>query len=232
MELVIQILMLFILIACTIKLSFWKWWQSLIFGLLCATFIVWGYEYAILQSKTQIADYLNNAVMKQNMAVVITLEAALGIAFCITSLKQLTGKRKQRWMSILHFYPSLLIFPTLFYVLTQFIFNLSGTSFSVTAYSLAIVIAISLPLLSRLFALLFNEYEFRLEIYFLVSLFIAIMGLITTASSDVVYVTTKQTFNLKAIGLALAIFSFAFALGYVWNRKKWSIKKKLKNKWK
>ena len=74
MELVISILILFILVNCLLKLSFWKGWQAALFGLICGIFITATYPVAILQSKTQLADYLQNTVALQNMAVIITLE--------------------------------------------------------------------------------------------------------------------------------------------------------------
>ena len=88
MELVISILILFILVNCLLKLSFWKGWQAALFGLICGIFITATYPVAILQSKTQLADYLQNTVALQNMAVIITLEAVV----CIAGMVRATGK--------------------------------------------------------------------------------------------------------------------------------------------
>ncbi|MFR7824800.1 MAG: hypothetical protein ACLU30_17610 [Odoribacter splanchnicus] len=49
MELVISILILFILVNCLLKLSFWKGWQAALFGLICGIFITATYPVAILQ---------------------------------------------------------------------------------------------------------------------------------------------------------------------------------------
>ena len=91
MELVISILILFILVNCLLKLSFWKGWQAALFGLICGIFITATYPVAILQSKTQLADYLQNTVALQNMAVIITLEAVVCFAYCVAVLRP-TGK--------------------------------------------------------------------------------------------------------------------------------------------
>ena len=88
MELVISILILFILVNCLLKLSFWKGWQAALFGLICGIFITATYPVAILQSKTQLADYLQNTVALQNMAVIITLEAVV----CFAGMVRPTGK--------------------------------------------------------------------------------------------------------------------------------------------
>ncbi|MEO5108221.1 hypothetical protein ABH015_23800, partial [Bacteroides ovatus] len=76
MELIIHILMLFIVINCSFKLSFWKLWQTVIYSLIAGLFVAGTWQYAILQSKTQIADYLQNTEALQNMAIIITLESA------------------------------------------------------------------------------------------------------------------------------------------------------------
>ena len=92
MELVISILILFILVNCLLKLSFWKGWQAALFGLICGIFITATYPVAILQSKTQLADYLQNTVALQNMAVIITLEAVVCFAYCVAGMVRPTGK--------------------------------------------------------------------------------------------------------------------------------------------
>ena len=76
MELIIHILMLFIVINCSFKLSFWKLWQTVIYSLIAGLFVAGTWQYAILQSKTQIADYLQNTEALQNMAIIITLSCA------------------------------------------------------------------------------------------------------------------------------------------------------------
>ena len=98
MELVISILILFILVNCLLKLSFWKGWQAALFGLICGIFITATYPVAILQSKTQLADYLQNTVALQNMAVIITLEAVVCFAYCVAVLRGWFGQQEKWWV--------------------------------------------------------------------------------------------------------------------------------------
>ena len=93
MELIIHILMLFIVINCSFKLSFWKLWQTVIYSLIAGLFVAGTWQYAILQSKTQIADYLQNTEALQNMAIIITLESALCFGYCVAFLRGLYGGR-------------------------------------------------------------------------------------------------------------------------------------------
>lgn len=232
MELIIQILMLFIVINCIIKLSFWKPWQALVFGLICAVFIIWSCEYAILQSKTQLTDYLKNIRVMQDSAVLVTVESAICFAFCFAALRNMFGKKIKRWIQPLYWYPSLLVFPVLFYILTQIIFAMPGINFTTISYLLAAGVLIALPALSYLVRYLYPEKELRLEVYFLVSLFVCIMGLITTVDGNVTYAAVEEPLNVKALLLSISLFVVTFLMGYVWNKVKWIIRqrKELKRK--
>ncbi len=228
MELIIQILMVFIIINCILKLSFRSLWQSILFGAICAVFIIWTKEYAIMQSKTQIADYLKNRTALQNTAVLVTAESAICFAFCFAALRNMFGKRVKRWLIPLYWYPSLLIFPVLFYILTQTIFSLSGTDFDTIAYAIAGITFVVIPIAAYSIRLLIPEDELCLEVHFLVSLFVCILGLLTTVNGDVTYAAVKEPVNFKALGLSLGLFVVTFVIGYVWNKIKWSIRQKKK----
>ena len=101
MELIIHILMLFIVINCSFKLSFWKLWQTVIYSLIAGLFVAGTWQYAILQSKTQIADYLQNTEALQNMAIIITLESALCFGYCVAFLRGLYGKKNLWWAGLI-----------------------------------------------------------------------------------------------------------------------------------
>jgi len=226
MELIIQILMLFIIVNCFLKLSFWKPWQAAIFSLTCAIFVIASCQFAILQSKTQLADYLKNTKVMQDAAVLITIESAICFAFCFAALREMFGKKIKRWVQPLYWYPSVLIFPVLFYILTQIIFAMPGTDFTVISYLLAGGVFIGLPALSYLVKYLYPEQELRLEVYFLVSLFVCIIGLITTVNGNVTYAAVEEPLNVKALLLSVGLFAIAFIIGFLWNKAKWIIRQK------
>ena len=58
MELVVQILMLFIVVGTAVRLSFERVWVSLLFGLVAAAFVYLTYPLAIEQTKTGLAGYI------------------------------------------------------------------------------------------------------------------------------------------------------------------------------
>lgn len=226
MELILQILMLFVFISCLLKMSFWKLWQAAIFGLICAVFVLGTYKFAIMQSKTQLTDYLQNVKILQDAAVLVTIDSAICFAFCIAALREMFGRKTKRWVKPLYWYPGLLIFPVLFYLLTQLIFGLPGTQFTTIAWGLAGTVFVCLPLLSRAVKWLFPERDFRLEVYFLVTLFVCIIGLITTVNGNVTYAAVDEPLNVKALLMSLGIFVVTFVIGFLWNKFKWKMKRR------
>ena len=226
MQYIIRILILFILINSLLKLSFWKWRQTALFGLLCAVFIIGTHQWAILQSKTQLTDWFNNAKIMQDAAVLITVESIVGFVFCFAELRAMFGVKKEKWWKpLLHYYPGLLVFPVLFYLQTQVIFGMPGIGFTTLSYMLAVVVLVALPLFGLLFKRLCPEKDLRLEVYFLVNLFVCIIGLITTVNGNTTYATVREPFRLEVALLSLSLFILFFAAGIVYNKYKWKLKK-------
>lgn len=226
MELIISILMLFIVMNSILKLSFWKLWQAAAFGGICGVFIIATCQYAILQSKTQIADYLHNPAAMQDMAVIITIESVVCFAYCVAVLRGWFGQQEKGWVKPLKWYPSLLLFPVLFYLQTQLIFTFPGAGFSTLSFGFALATALFIPLLSRFFRFLAPEKELRLELHFLVSLFVAILGLLTTVNGNVTYQAVSEPVNWKALALSFALFLALFTVGVLWNKYKWAIRQR------
>ena len=77
------------------------------------------------------------------------------------------------------------------------------------------------PLLSRFFRCLLPQGEMRLEIHFLVSLFVCIIGLLTTVNGNVTYQAVREPLNWTAMGFAFGLFLLLFLAGMCWNRFKW-----------
>lgn len=230
MELVLQILMLFVALGCILKLSFWKWWQAAIFGVVCGLFVVAVCPLAAMQSKRQLAEFLADPSAMQDMAVIVTLEASVCFAYCFLASKKIYGGTMPRWGRVVQWYASLLIFPVLFFVLTQAIYAFPGSDFATIAWLLAGCAAIGLPLLRWVVKRLFPQSDYRLEVYFLVSLFLAILGLISTVNGNVTYAAPHETTDWAVLAPALLLFVIVFSAGFAWNRIKWIIKQNRKNR--
>ena len=225
MQLIISVLILFILINCVLKLSFWRIWQAALFGAVCGAFVIATYPYAILQSKTQLADYLQNTTALQNMAVIITLESVVCFAYCIAVLRGWFGQQERWWVKPLKWYPSLLVFPVLFYLQTELVFSFPGTSFSAISYAFAAAVVVLFPLLCHLPAPAAGKGDAAGDAL-LVSLFVCIIGLLTTVNGNVNLSGVDEPTNWRALGFAFGLFLVLFVLGALWNRIKWIVLQK------
>lgn len=226
MEPIVFILILFIAINTLLKISYWKVWQAALFGLVCAGFVLGVYPFAIAQSKTQLSGYLADSKIMQDIAVLVTFESVLYLAFCFSALRGLYGRRAKRWIKPLYGYPGLLIFPALFYLLVTTVFSLPGADFAGIAYGIAGAVCVFVPLLSAGIRYLLPEKELRLEVQFLVSLFVALTGLICTVNGNVTYAAVEEPLDTPALLFAAAGFLFFFVIGYCWNKYKWKFKRK------
>jgi hypothetical protein len=221
MEYIISVLILFILLNATLKLSFWRWWQVLLFSVILSLFVLAITSYATEQSKSQITAWLNNPKIMQNVAVLITIESVIIFEYTFMQLQQALGTKVRKYlMSLLTIYPSLLLFPILYFVLAQLFFALPGVSFNTIAYVLAIGVFIVFPLFSWGFTKLLPEEELRLELMFIVNLFVCIIGLITTVNGETTYAPIEQSFNIKAILAAILLFLLLFIIGFIWKKYK------------
>ncbi|MBR1792774.1 MAG: hypothetical protein IJ764_03955 [Bacteroidales bacterium] len=223
MEYIIDLLILFIILSCVFKLSMMKWWQQLLYSLLLAAFAWWSVRYAVMQSKTQLADYLQNTATLQNMAILVTIESAVGLTYALSWLgegKQV-GSHRRVIRRLLWGYPSLLMFPVVFYLLTQVVFTATGVSFQTTALLFAAAIAILLPLMSFGTIKLLPDDASRVELYLLLVTFVCILGLISTQNGRIIYAVRESPINWGSLSLTLLFFVAFAALGYLFNRIKW-----------
>ncbi len=98
MQLIISVLILFILINCVLKLSFWRIWQgrSVRSGVRRLRHRDLPVRHSAIEA--QLADYLQNTTALQNMAVIITLESVVCFAYCIAVLRGWFGQQERWWV--------------------------------------------------------------------------------------------------------------------------------------
>jgi hypothetical protein len=179
MAYIIDILAVLIFVNVGLKMSFWRWRQSALFALLCGGFVAAAYPYAIEQTKTQMAAWFDNREVMQNLAVLVTFESILCVLFCFSAMRALYGASRRKWKyRWLLAYPCLLVFPALFYVLTEAVFRLPGVGFATIGYGFSATVLLGLPASAILLARLLPEQELRLELHFLFSLVICVAALL------------------------------------------------------
>ena len=224
MENVVLLMMILVCFNYILKQTYRKVYSIAFSAIVCALFVGLMWPYAIEQSKSQISDWLANSALMLDIAVILTLEVAVQMAFCVLSAHiQTSGKVKPItiWVyRVLRWFPGVLIFPVLFSLLVSAIFALPGVSFSLIAWVLAAIVFIVIPLAAWGVKWLLPEKEIRLELLFLSNALIAILGVIATVNgqtavagiSDVDWKALDGVVSLLTCGLALGIIAYRIKL--------------------
>ena len=218
MENVVLVMMILVCFNYILKQTYRKVYSIAFSAIVCALFVGLMWPYAIEQSKSQISDWLANSALMLDIAVILTLEVAVQMAFCVLSAHiQTSGKVKPItiWVyRVLRWFPGVLIFPVLFSLLVSAIFALPGVSFSLIAWVLAAIVFIVIPLAAWGVKWLLPEKEIRLELLFLSNALIAILEVIATVNGQTA-VTGISDVDWKALGGVVSLLTCGLALGII-----------------
>lgn len=220
MEIVITIIMVMVGFSFVLKLTCHGWPGRIVNGLVAAIFILSTYGAAASQSKTRIAEWLNQPELMLDTSVWLTVDVAFQICFCVLAAKSLYVSLTRTERVLLHltlWVPGLLIFPTLFSLLTELIFTLTGVDFTSIALGLAIVLLAGVPALAALVKYLIPEVDIRLEMMFMVNLIIAALGIVATVNGRTAAAGTSEVEWTVMAAVALLLVLGA-AAGIVINR--------------
>jgi hypothetical protein len=165
-------MMILVCFSFVLKQTFHGVKEIMIISVLVAFFVGMTWPLAIEQSKTQIAAWIADQKLMLDMAVLLSIDVALTMLFCVhhVDLKTSEHVSRRKWMFFifLKFFPGLLVFPVLFSVLVMTIFLLPGVSFQVVAWVLAVVLLVLTPVFTYGLRWLLPERPIRLELLFLV----------------------------------------------------------------
>lgn len=185
MEAVIVVILALGVLSTSLKLGFHRprWWW--VWGAVVAVGTGLAWPLAATQSKTQLADFLQNPAMMGDAAVLLTLEVALMLAWCIADRQPADGR--WRWLrraarGMLAVFPGVVSLLALFSLLTHLTFSLTGTSFALISWSLAAAVLVAMPALTWLLRWLLPERELRLELLFMLNLGIGALGIVATVN--------------------------------------------------
>lgn len=197
----------------------------------CALFTGLIWPYAITQSKTQIASWLENPSLMLDTAVVLSIDVIVQMVYCIlyvyVHIDRSRNKKKIWIYKILKLYPGLLIFPVLFSTLVSLIFSMPGKSFPLIAWSLAAIVLVIIPAGRMLLKKLLPEEELRIELLFLLNTAAAIIGTIATVNGRTA-VEGNTSVNIGALSGILILVLTGISAGYLLRR--YRISKRTKKK--
>lgn len=226
METVVKLAMVLVSLSFVLKLTGYKLRQLLLMALLCALFVGFSWQFAAEQSKTAIASWLSDRELMQDIAVLMTLDVALQMAYCLMAVNLMnSGPLKRRTIlvyKLLRLFPGIMVFLVLFSLLVSCVFAFPGVSFSLISWCMAASVLVLLPLAVLGVRKLLPEKEIRLELLFLSNALTAALGVIatvngTTASESVDSVDYPAT--VAVIGIVLLGAALGFLLYRIKSRK-------------
>jgi hypothetical protein len=207
-----------------LKLTFLKLWQVGIVTLALTLFVGCSWHYAIEQSRTQIADWISNPTLMLDTSVLLMLEVAWQMSYCLLAAHLLySGRLKRRtlWLyRMLRWMPGVLILPVLFSCLVTLIFALPGVSFAAVAWSLAAAVFVLLPALMFGIRYLLPERELRLEILFLCNALAGIIGVVATVNGRTAVTAESDVDWLALVGVLGISLVGALAGALIYRRQK------------
>lgn len=214
METVVILIMFMVGLSFVLKLTFMRPWQMIAETVILALATVSSTEIAISQSKIQISQWLQTPDLMLDLAVLLTLDVALQIAFCLCMInepKKLNGRIVKK---LLLFIPGLLIFPVTFYLLVQIIFSNAGMDFNNLSYCLGIAIIVLIPLLVYGVKYLLPENSERLELIFYINCIIGLLGIIATVNGRTATTGVNEV-NVYSLLAIIGIAVIGSVLGYL-----------------
>ena len=216
METVVLVMMIVVCFNYLLKQTWRKPFYVAFSAVVCALLVGLAWPWAIEQSKNQIAGWLADSALMLDLAVLLTLEVALQMTFCVVAAHIHTAGRVKPsvvWIyRLLRWFPGLLVFPVLFSLLVAAIFALPGISFPLTAWSLAATVAVAIPLGRWALKHLLPEKEIRLELLFLANALIAILGIIATVNGRTA-VAGITSVDWPSLGGVMAFVAAGLLLG-------------------
>lgn len=221
--------MMMVSLSFALKLTYHRILGTALLSAVIALFIGMSWDVAIEQSKTQIADWLADTSLMLDIAVLLTVDVVIAMAFCLLHAQISFGDKLSLPVRIVYhilkWIPGLLIFPTVFALLVYAIFAFTGVDFSTIAWTLAALIFILSVAAAYALRLALPETEVRIELTFLINALIAILGIIATVNGRTAVAGTSQVEWLALAGV-IAILLVGAALGFILYSRK--IRKQIK----
>lgn len=232
MTTIVFVMMILVCFNYILKQTYRKVYSVLFSAAVCALFVGLMWTSAIEQSKSQISVWLSDTSLMLDMAVILTLEVAIQMTFCILSADiHTSGKVKPLTIWIyraLRWFPGVLIFPVLYSILVSAIFTMPGTSFPLVAWSLAVIFLLAFPSATYVMKRILPEKELRLELLFLSNALIAVLGVIATVNgrtavagiSEVDWPAFAGVFALVIAGIIGGVVAYRIKLKRLLTKKR------------
>ena len=217
MQSLIIFLMLVVGLCFILKLTWHSTFSVLIHAVALGVFTGFIYPLAIVQSSSQITIWLSNRSLMQDVAVLVSIEVVLQMAFSLLTVTINSGDyvtKRTMWIyKILKWFPGILIFMVVFILEVLIIFALPGVSFSAISSILGLSIAAFVPIAVLCLKKIITDNSTRSELLFLANIMIALIGIFATVNVRP-SVSVVQSVDISSfVGVVVLIITM-FLLGY------------------
>ncbi len=220
METLLIVMMSAVCLTFVLKQTFHGMVELMAAAVVLAFFTSMMWSFAIEQSTTQIAAWMADQQLMLDMAVLLSIDVALTLLFCVTHVDIHTAEhvsaRRRFAYRALKFFPGLLIFPVLFSALVKLVFTFTGVDFQLISWGMAAAVFILVPTLTLGIKWLLPERAIRLEMLFLLEVLLGLMGIVGTVNGRTAVngISDVDFRALLAVALMVAAGIFAGLVVY------------------
>ena len=206
-------------------------WYRLGFCLLLGVFVFVSHGYAIELNKLQVQQLLSTQDSLLDISFVVMIDSILSVYFCVARLGGSDSSSKvKRYMSVLRYMPSLLVFPAVFYIHVNLFFSIVATDFMLITSGWALFVVLLFVVTSLFMRRLFAEKELLIEIILIITLLLFMLTVCGTVfhPSATVYGSGTPVDWIECV-TTLGLLIIIMLAGYIFSNIQKNNKKKKNN---
>ena len=165
-----------------------------------------------------------------DISFVVMIDSILSVYFCVARLGGSDSSSKvKRYMSVLRYMPSLLVFPAIFYIHVNLFFSIVATDFMLITSGWALFVVLLFVVASLFMRRLFAEKELPIEIILILTLLLFMLTVCGTVfhPSATVYGSGTPVDWIECV-TTLGLLIIIMLAGYIFSNIR-KIKKRKKN---
>lgn len=205
-------------------------WYRLGFCLLLGVFVFVSHGYAIELNKLQVQQLLSTQDSLLDISFVVMIDSILSVYFCVARLGGSDSSKVKRYMSVLRYMPSLLVFPAVFYIHVNLFFSIVATDFMLITSGWALFVVLLFVVASLFMRRLFAEKELPIEIILILTLLLFMLTVCGTVfhPSATVYGSGTPVDWIECV-TTLGLLIIIMLVGYIFSNIRKIIKRKKNN---
>ena len=205
-------------------------WYRLGFCLLLGVFVFVSHGYAIELNKLQVQQLLSTQDSLLDISFVVMIDSILSVYFCVARLGGSDSSKVKRYMSVLRYMPSLLVFPAVFYIHVNLFFSIVATDFMLITSGWALFVVLLFVVASLFMRRLFAEKELPIEIILILTLLLFMLTVCGTVfhPSATVYGSGTPVDWIECV-TTLGLLIIIMLAGYIFSNIRKIIKRKKNN---